>query len=84
MDADRSVEMLVLKCISDQTGEDLDEVRAAGFVDLNDLDYVGVIHRIEAVFDCTLDLLGSPERRLAVADLCARIPRTSIGTGGYA
>ena len=82
MDTDMFVERLVLKCICDQTGEEPDEVAAAGVIDLPDNDYLGVVNRIEGVFDCTLDLLDGPRGRLVVSDLCARVRPVLAGAGG--
>lgn len=71
--------MLVLTCITDETGESAAEVLAAGYVDVDERDYVGIVHRLESYFDCTLDLFGSASRRLVLADIVAAIP---AGSGG--
>nr|CAG38713.1 putative lividomycin production protein [Streptomyces lividus] len=66
--------MLVLKCLSDQTGDSAEEIAEAGYVEGDDRDYVEAVNRLESYFDCTLDLLGADGRRIVVEDVVARIP----------
>ncbi|MBB5158815.1 DUF6137 domain-containing protein [Saccharopolyspora phatthalungensis] len=70
---DLFTDQLVLKCVCEETGEEPADVLADGYVDVDPRDYVGVVHRLEAVFDRTLDLLDTNERRLVLADLRQRV-----------
>lgn len=65
--------MLVLKCLSDETGEEPDHIAAVGRLDVDDRDYAGIVNRLESFFDCTLDLRAEGNRRLVVEEICARI-----------
>ncbi|OKI02202.1 hypothetical protein A6A06_14110 [Streptomyces sp. CB02923] len=74
--------MLVLKCLSDQTGDSAEEIAAAGYVEGDDRDYVEAVNRLESYFDCTLGLLGADGRRIVVEDVIARIPAGSGALAG--
>lgn len=74
---DLYIDQLVLKCICEETGEEPADVLAAGYVEVEPRDYIGVVHRLEAVFDRTLDLLDTTDRRLVLADLRRRVRDSS-------
>ncbi|MCC3650691.1 MULTISPECIES: DUF6137 domain-containing protein [Streptomyces] len=61
--------MLVLKCLSDETGDDAGDIVAQGFVDVDDREFLNIVNRLEGYFDCTLSLRSRPGRRLVVQDL---------------
>ncbi|GCD32756.1 4-(gamma-L-glutamylamino)butanoyl-[BtrI acyl-carrier protein] monooxygenase BtrO [Streptomyces chrestomyceticus JCM 4735] len=67
------VRLLVVKCLSDETGEDPDAIVARGHLDVGDRDYANIVNRLESYFDCSLDLLADGNRRLVVDDLCDRL-----------
>ncbi len=69
------VRLLVVKCLSDETGEDPDTIVARGHLDVGDRDYANIVNRIESYFDCSLGLLAGGNRRLVVDDLCDRLGR---------
>jgi uncharacterized protein DUF6137 len=70
---DLFIDQLVLKCVCEETGEEPDDVLAAKQLEVCDRDYLGIIHRIESFFDCTLDLHAAPKRTLVLADLRERV-----------
>ncbi|AYF26933.1 MULTISPECIES: DUF6137 domain-containing protein [Micromonospora] len=65
--------MLVLKCLSDETGDDAGDIVTQGFVDVDDREFVNIVNRLEGYFDCTLSLRSEPGRRFVVRDLVARV-----------
>ncbi|GAA4932945.1 DUF6137 domain-containing protein [Streptomyces coeruleoprunus] len=65
--------MLVLKCLSDETGDDAGDIVAQGFVDVDDREFVNIVNRLEGYFDCTLWLRSRPGNRFVVADLVERV-----------
>ncbi|MEU1925566.1 DUF6137 domain-containing protein [Streptomyces albogriseolus] len=65
--------MLVLKCLSDETGDDAGDIVAQGFVDVDDREFVNIVNRLEGYFDCTLWLRSETGRRFVVRDLVERV-----------
>ncbi|MEU7282076.1 DUF6137 domain-containing protein [Streptomyces sp. NPDC045431] len=65
--------MLVLKCLSDETGDDAGDIVAQGFVDVDDREFVNILNRLEGYFDCTLWMRSQPTRRFVVHDLVERV-----------
>nr|CAG34030.1 hypothetical protein [Streptomyces ribosidificus] len=71
--------MLVLKCLSDETGDDAGDIVARGFVDVDDREFVNIVNRLEGYFDYTLSLRSRPGRRFVVHEL---VERVTAATGG--
>ena len=43
---DRLTRMLVLKCLSDETGDDAGDIVTQGFVDVDDREFVNIVNRL--------------------------------------
>ncbi|CAM5256232.1 hypothetical protein SALBM135S_01580 [Streptomyces alboniger] len=71
--ADGMTRMLVLKCLSDETGDEAGGIAAQGFVDVDEREFVNIVNRLEGYFDCTLSLRSEPGRRFVVQDLVDRV-----------
>lgn len=70
---DGMTRMLVLKCLSDETGDEPAEIVDQGFLDVDDREFRNIINRLEGHFDCTLGLRARTERRFEVQDLVERV-----------
>jgi hypothetical protein len=73
------IHMLVVKTIADVTGDDADELEDTARVPLEARDWEQVVSRLEALFDCTLDLLTRPHHVLDIAGVASEIAR-HVGT----
>lgn len=73
------IHMLVVKTIADVTGDEADEIEDTGRVPLDARDWEQVVSRLEALFDCTLDLLTQPHHVLEIAGVATEIAR-HVGT----
>ncbi|MFJ4795975.1 DUF6137 domain-containing protein [Kitasatospora purpeofusca] len=73
--------LLVVKCLSDETGDDPGEIAEAGYLEVNAREFVKIVNRLESYFDCSLDLLGAPADRFDVDGLVARLALRTAGAG---
>jgi hypothetical protein len=76
------IRMMIIKTIADVTGDDVPDVARRKRVKLDTRDWEQVVSRLEAVFDCTLDLLLAPTHVLDVAALTEEIGRRTAGQAG--
>jgi hypothetical protein len=81
-----TVRQLVVKTICDVTGDDADEVLDASPMEVDPRDWEQILSRLEATFDCTLDLLTSPDHliniRALTREIQARLGRLRRESGG--
>ncbi|MEU5977799.1 DUF6137 domain-containing protein [Streptomyces sp. NPDC047315] len=69
--------MLVLKCLSDETGDDAAEIAADDGVDVDGREFVHVVNRLESYFDCTLSMRAEPVDRFVLSELVERVTASS-------
>ncbi len=78
---DGMTRMLVVKCLSDETGDDAGDIAARGYVDVDDREFVNILNRLEGYFDCTLWMRSEPARRFVVGDLVERVAAATAPGG---
>jgi hypothetical protein len=77
----RFIRMLIVKTIADVTGDDAADIARASQIELDARDWEQVVSRLEALFDCTLDLLGQHRHLLDIASVGAEIARRAAFAG---
>jgi hypothetical protein len=73
------IRMMIIKTVADVTGDEVPDVARRKRMKLDTRDWEQVVSRLEAIFDCTLDLLLAPTHVLDVAALTEEIGRRTAG-----